>query len=82
MEPISVEDQIINVIIRCHSYVVCFLSTVYASPYPVYRTDLWNYLVSLSSLITLPWIILGNFNQVYDVSKKKGGRPPNSRGMQ
>lgn len=82
MEPISVEDQIFNVIIRCHPSVVCFLSIVYAFSYPMYRTDLWNYLVSLSSLITLPWIILGDFNQVSNVSEKKGGRPPNSQGMQ
>ena len=39
-------------------------TTIYASPTPTIRTRLWEYLVELRERIQVPWLVLGDFNEV------------------
>ena len=39
------------------------------------RCDSWNLLRRLASFSTLPWVCLGDFNDLLDSSKKNGSRP-------
>lgn len=49
------------------------LSTVYESPMATYRQHLWEYLLQLGNLVDIPWLMLGDFNQILHPSEKKGG---------
>lgn len=46
---------------------------VYASPTAFVREDSWTYLSNLSNCISVPWVLVGDFNQVLDdVDKREG----------
>lgn len=47
-----------------------YVTFVYDFPRTKLRYVLWEYLKNVSSNITGPWMILGNFNQVNDTSEK------------
>ena len=53
------------------------LSVVYASPKIVERQLLWDNLSTISSLHALPWVIVGDFNEVLVGEDKFGGRTVN-----
>lgn len=53
------------------------LTSLYASPFFDRRKLLWDSLSSLGPSIILPWLILGDFNDISSASKKFGGLPPN-----
>jgi hypothetical protein len=42
------------------------------------RLILWNHITSLAHNINLPWILLGDFNEIWTTNEKLGGRPINS----
>lgn len=50
------------------------LSLVYASPTASIRELFCDYMEQLSRMITIPWCILGDFNQVIYQKDKQGGR--------
>ena len=39
-------------------------TAVYASPIPSLRADLWSHLRDIRSAISIPWVLLGDFNEV------------------
>lgn len=49
------------------------LVLVYTSPVRSVRILLWNQLESLRDAISIPWLIMGNFNEVLSPSKVRGG---------
>ncbi|KEH38704.1 endonuclease/exonuclease/phosphatase family protein [Medicago truncatula] len=49
------------------------LTGFYGFPESGRRRDSWNFLRSLSNDISLPWCILGDFNDILDVEEKRGG---------
>ena len=49
------------------------LTAVYASPVPAIRSSLWTYLVNMRRIVTQPWILIGDFNEVLLASETKGG---------
>jgi len=49
------------------------LTGFYGFPESGQRRDSWNFLRSLSNNISLPWCILGDFNDILDVNEKRGG---------
>lgn len=51
------------------------LSAIYASPRISKRKLLWENLESIAKAHALPWLALGDFNEVLDDSKKMGGGP-------
>lgn len=78
LEVIAVDDQIITVIVRTLYRVDCVLSVVYASPVYMLRSSLWEYLEALGSVMTAPWLLIGDWNQVLVPADKSGGRPVGS----
>lgn len=50
------------------------LTFIYASPTPNTRKNLWKYLDDLGSLSNLPWVLMGDFNEICSSAEKKGGR--------
>lgn len=49
------------------------MSAIYASSSPLLREDLWNYLIDIGHLISMPWILIGDFNQILYLEEKKSG---------
>ncbi|XP_056690367.1 uncharacterized protein [Spinacia oleracea] len=49
------------------------LSAVYASTKYKSRLETWHDLIDMSKLITVPWVVMGDFNEVTCQSEKLGG---------
>ncbi|OMO89192.1 Endonuclease/exonuclease/phosphatase [Corchorus olitorius] len=58
------------------------LTAVYASPTPSVCDFLWNYLNEFDEFDNIPWLLLGDFNQVLTAEEKSGGRPGPVRRME
>uniref|UniRef100_A0A2N9FKN7 Endonuclease/exonuclease/phosphatase domain-containing protein n=1 Tax=Fagus sylvatica TaxID=28930 RepID=A0A2N9FKN7_FAGSY len=52
------------------------LSAIYASPRRSERRVLWNNLMVISGLHNLPWVMVGDFNDIISGEEKWGGNPP------
>ncbi|KAK4282132.1 hypothetical protein QN277_013544 [Acacia crassicarpa] len=50
-----------------------FLTPIYAIPHSNLRSILWSKLKVLSAAISLPWIVLGDFNDIMSASERVGG---------
>lgn len=81
VEPISVDSQIVNCVVKRGPDPPWILSTVYASPHPLIHHDLWSYISQLGHTIAIPWLLVGGFNQVLHGREKKGGRRPNGTNL-
>lgn len=79
VEEISMHDQMLNVLIKEDVRGSWVLSVVYASPKPLCREDLWLYIKEMGAIITIPWLLIGDFNQPLEVQDKQGGRTVNWR---
>lgn len=75
LEPISFDDQIMNILVYQRDKVNWLLSAIYASPNPVFRHDLWDYLRCLGPISELTWLLIGDYNQVLSPNEKRGGLP-------
>ncbi|MCH86532.1 RNA-directed DNA polymerase (Reverse transcriptase), partial [Trifolium medium] len=70
---------LVSKIHQCVSFIVSkgaekwLCSGVYASPIYTVRPLLWNYLVDLSRSNALPWVAIGDFNDILLPSEQKGG---------
>ena len=53
------------------------LTAIYALPNFNERKILWNYLKDLSPSVNMPWVLLGNFNDMLAEDEKMGGLPLN-----
>ena len=58
------------------------LSAIYASPRLEERKLLWKNLATIAPLHDLPWLTLGDFNELLASSDKLGGNPLNPRRVQ
>lgn len=58
-----------------------YLSCVYGELLPSLKGELWEDLIRLSSSITIPWLVIGDFNAYLSGADKKGGGPPNYLSM-
>ncbi|RYQ86149.1 hypothetical protein Ahy_B10g105828 [Arachis hypogaea] len=54
-----------------------FLTIVYANPNEDRKRELRNYIANLVPTMNCPWMLCGDFNNISDISEKKGGAPPN-----
>lgn len=75
VDPFVLNDQMIMAAISCQGRNPFLLSIIYASPNPSFRLQLWEYIKTLGTLIDVPWLLLGDFNQVVAACDKRGGRP-------
>ncbi|CAN0854236.1 hypothetical protein LINGRAHAP2_LOCUS5868 [Linum grandiflorum] len=49
------------------------LSAVYASPIIINRQILWDQLTELASVTSIPWALIGDFNELASLSERRGG---------
>lgn len=81
VEEIFSHNQIVTVAIHDPGGEPWFASIIYASPNHLCRQELWFYLKKLGYLIHLPWLLIGDFNQIISPLEKHGGSPPNTTRM-
>ncbi|KAK4258521.1 hypothetical protein QN277_004963 [Acacia crassicarpa] len=56
---------------------VFLLTAVYAVPIPHLKQALWADLRSLAAIISLPWVVVGDFNDIASMDERIGGSSPN-----
>ena len=56
-------------------------NAIYAHPTLTIRSNLWVYLKHLRSLVSKPWMLLGDFNEVLLPSESHGGVFVSSKAM-
>ncbi|XP_075665228.1 uncharacterized protein LOC142634864 [Castanea sativa] len=54
---------------------LCHLSDFYGNPDTSLRTHSWNLLKELCGLSQLPWLVVGDFNEITCAREKEGGAP-------
>ncbi|XP_009769215.2 uncharacterized protein [Nicotiana sylvestris] len=57
------------------THVELILTLVYAKCDRIERIELWDSLYAMASDMTVPWLVGGNFNVIYDEEEKFGGLP-------
>ncbi|KAK4480848.1 hypothetical protein RD792_011700, partial [Penstemon davidsonii] len=74
VEVIDMDQQAIHAIIAPKLGQDWLCSGVYAKPNPSERESFWNKLETLSTTNSLPWLVTGDFNEVANISEKRGRR--------
>lgn len=74
----SIEQEVHALVKVSSTNLSWIISAIYASPRLAERRLLWHNLTSINSLHNLPWIMLGDFNEVLISTEKLGGRPVNA----
>nr|KYP77060.1 Transposon TX1 uncharacterized [Cajanus cajan] len=68
----NVFDQAITFqISKRSSHWVC--SAVYANPHSHLRQEAWNHIINIRKMITLPWLVIGDFNEITNADEVRGG---------
>ena len=76
VEIIPCNEHNIHALVKVHSPSLLFLlTTVYALPQFTKHKPFWEYLQNLALNISLPWILLGDFNDMISEEEKLGGLP-------
>ena len=76
-------EQEIHVTVKVlDSNLTWVLSSIYACPRLAERSLLWNNLSSIASLHHLPWLMVGDFNELFSCNDKQGGNHLNLRRVQ
>ena len=71
VEIITCSEHSIHALIKVHSPSLSFLFTaVYAPPQFNRRKPFWDYLQNLAVNISLPWLLLGDFNDMISEEEK------------
>ena len=79
---LSSSNQVLHAQVRLADNPRMFcLSCVYAEPQPLLRNELWVNLSQMSSRLTIPWVVMGDFNAYLSCEDKKGGGQPNYHSM-
>lgn len=73
VEPLTVDDQVLNVLVKRGNDPYWFPSTIYASPKPNFWNNLCHYLSCIGTSLTFPWLLTGDFNHVLRMDEKRGG---------
>nr|AFP55574.1 non-ltr retroelement reverse transcriptase [Rosa rugosa] len=55
---------------------VCKITWMYGNPHDNEKRAFWRLMYSRFPVQSLPWLVLGDFNEVLDPSEKWGGGPP------
>ena len=70
----SIEQEIHATMKVCSSNLTWIISPMYASPCLTERKILWSNLTKVTQLHNLPWLVLGDFNEVLCVEDNYGGK--------
>ena len=78
VEILTHNDHSLHALVKVNLPPLTLLFTVvYASPNFAKRKIFWNYLENLVATINLPWVLLGDFNDMTSKDEKMGGLPLN-----
>ena len=78
VEIITHSEYSIHALVKVSSPSLSFLLTaVYASSNFNKRKIFWDYLQNLVAIVSLPWVLLGDFNDMLSDDEKMGGLPVN-----
>ena len=78
IEIITHSEYSIHALVKVSFPSLTFLLTVvYASPNFTKRKFFWEYLQNLATVVSLPWVLLGDFNDMLSNDEKMGGLPVN-----
>lgn len=75
VESIYVDDQFVNSFVWMPNTRPRLLTTIYTSTKSKVQQLLWDYLGQLEHVADIPWLLVGDFNQVLHQSEKKGELP-------
>lgn len=67
--------QVLNIAILERDTPSSLISLIYASPQGSMREKFYHYVEDMASYVNLPWLLVGDFNQVIRQEDKRGGRP-------
>ncbi|CAI0537490.1 unnamed protein product, partial [Linum tenue] len=70
---LSTQSQVIHLLVEVPRASAWILLAIYASPRPVERQNLWEELVGFSDASSLPWLLIGDFNEISSSAEKLGG---------
>lgn len=78
MQPVTSSFQEVH--LQCRVSNKSFLlNSVHASSSFSIRKNLWSSLMELASMLTTPWLIIGDFNDIVKASEKFGRHPPSQQ---
>ena len=78
VEILTHSDHSLHALVKVNSPPLTFLLiAIYASPNFAKRKIFWNCLENLTTTICLPWVLLGDFNDMTSEDEKMGGLPLN-----
>lgn len=76
----SATKNLIHTMVRVKSNSVCWATTfVYGSPLNSGREFVWEEMKDIASSESLPWLAIGDFNEVLSLDDKVGGNCPSPR---
>lgn len=75
MQPMATSFQEVHLDCQVSGKTSLFIA-IYVNPIFERRKLLWTSFMNLALLLNLPWIILGDFNDIEKPFEKFGGRPP------
>lgn len=78
VDVVRTTEQSVAMIIRVpsSSYSTPWLfSAIYASLTLYKCMHLWSHLTNVASKYNMPWLVMGDFNELLDTTDKLGGRP-------
>ena len=70
-------EQMVHVLVYFHSDVSFAFSRIYAKCTRVGRRCLWQGMEFLSNRLSLPWLVVGDFNVISSFDERVGGSPAN-----
>jgi len=77
LTPVFISNAIITTWCYSDSIIPWMISFVYGPPYQKHTSDFWNVLAQFGEDHTIPWLCIGDFNDITSQSDKFGGRPMN-----
>jgi hypothetical protein len=82
LEHLCSTEQEIHVSVKVRdSNSTWLLSAIYASPRRSESKVLWNNLSVIADLLSLPWVMVGDFNDILSSEEKWGGNKPSASRM-
>lgn len=73
LKVLSVNDQHASLSVMRGNRASWMLTVIYASPVAKYREELWNDLRQVGLRIQVPWLLVGDYNQIIHEKEKLGG---------
>ncbi|OMO50810.1 reverse transcriptase [Corchorus capsularis] len=77
LEVVFSSPQLVHAFVERPGESKFLLSVIYASPILEIRRRLWDSLIEFAGSVDVPWLVMGDFNDVLSSNEKLGGSVPN-----